>query len=214
MMQKPTKATMKSRLFPLIACSLVSSLAISAEQIGPTHAIKEPDMLQEIHRVLIEKQKSGEIARLQKEAVDRAKVSIENPKPVKGITRVEKSRVFYWDPTVTVPKTITDPNGNIIAHAGKKVNPLDYVNLPQNMLFFDGSDPAQVLKAKALIQHYNGLLKPILVNGKPFEISRQWKMQVYFDQGGSLVRKLGITRVPSLVSQEGRRLRIDEMEIK
>ena len=170
-------------------------------------------MLQEIYRVLNEKQKSGELARLQKEAVDQAKHSIENPKPVKGLARVEKARVFYLDPTVRVPRTITDPNGNVIAEAGKTINPLDYVNLPKNMLFFDGTDPAQVRKASALMQHYNGQVKAILVNGQPLEMSRQWKTQVYFDQGGILVRKLGLVRVPSLVSQEGKRLRIDELEV-
>ena len=68
--------------------------------------------------------------------------------------------------------------------------------------------------AKSLMKHYDGQLKAILVNGQPLEMSRQWKTQVYFDQGGSLVRKLGITRVPSLVSQEGKKLRIDELEVR
>ncbi|WP_299157432.1 type-F conjugative transfer system protein TraW [Accumulibacter sp.] len=204
---------MSRRLIPYLLAFAVSAPALSAEQIGPVHPIKEPDMLQEIYRVLNEKQKSGELARLQKEAVERGKHSIENPKAVQGLSRVEKARFFYWDPTVRVPKTISDPNGNVIAEAGKTVNPLDYVNLPQNMLFFDGSDPAQVAKAKALMKHYNGQMKAILVNGQPLEMTRQWKTQVYFDQGGSLVRKLGITRVPSLVSQEGKKLRIDELEV-
>lgn len=110
-------------------------------------------MLQEIYRVLNEKQKSGELARLQKEAVERGKHSIENPKAVQGLSRVEKARFFYWDPTVRVPKTISDPNGNVIAEAGKTVNPLDYVNLPQNMLFFDGSDPAQVASWRTCLNH-------------------------------------------------------------
>ncbi|WP_172600131.1 type-F conjugative transfer system protein TraW [Sulfuricystis multivorans] len=204
---------MLRRLTPLIiACGVVIP-SKAAEQIGPVHPIVEPDMLQEIYRVLKEKQRSGELARLQKEAVDRAKRSIENPKPVKGLSRVEKARVFYWDPTVRVPKTITDPNGNVIAEAGKTINPLDYVTLPKNLLFFDGTDPAQVKKAEALMQQYNGQMKAVLVNGQPLEMSRQWKTQVYFDQGGMLVRKLGIIRVPSLVSQEGKRLRIDELEM-
>ena len=34
---------------------------------------------------------------------------------------------------------------------------------------------------------------------------------VYFDQQGALTRKLGITQVPALVSQEGAQLRIDEL---
>ena len=205
---------MLRRSFILLLALSFGQPVFAAEQLGPVHPIAEPDMLQEIYRVLKEKERSGELARLQKEAIERGKYSIENPKPVQGLARVEKARFFYYDPTVRVPKTIRDPLGNVIAEAGKEINPLDYVNLSKHMLFFDGTDQAQVAKAVALIKHYDGAVKPILVSGQPLELSRKWKSQVYFDQGGSLVRKLGIQRVPSLVTQEGKKLRIDELELK
>ena len=41
-----------------------------------------------------------------------------------------------------------------------------------------------------------------------------WKTPVYYDQEGTLVRKLGITGVPAIVSQEGSRLRIDEVTVR
>lgn len=194
--------------------TLLSVSALAIEQIGPLHPIVEPDMLEEIYRVLNEKEKSGFTARVQKEAIDRSKRSIENPRPVDGLARVDKARHFYWDPTIRVPKTIRDPEGNVIAEEGKTVNPLDYVSLSKHLLFFDGRDPAQVEKAIAIVKRYNGLVKPIMVAGPPLEMSRQWKMQVYFDQGGALVRKLGIQRVPSLVTQENKKLRIDELEVQ
>ncbi len=170
-------------------------------------------MIKEIERTLREKEKTGELAKLQKEAIARSKQSIENPRPVAGISRVERARTFYWDPTIRIPQTIRDTEGNVIAEAGKAINPLDYVNLSKHLFFFDGRDPNQVAKAKAVISHYEGRVKPILVAGPVAELSRQWKSQVYFDQGGTLVRKLGITRVPSLVTQEGKKLRIDELEV-
>lgn len=191
---------------------IICSEGYGAEQLGPLHPIVEPDMLQEIYRVLNEKEKSGETARLQKEAIERSKKSIENPPLVSGLKKVEKARHFYWDPTVTVAKTIHDPQGNVIAEAGQKVNPLDYVPMTRHLLFFDGRDPTQVAKAVALIKHYKGLVKPILTGGQPLSLSREWKTQVFYDQGGALVRKLGITKVPSLVTQEGKKLRIDELE--
>jgi len=36
---------------------------------------------------------------------------------------------------------------------------------------------------------------------------------VFFDQQGLLVRRLGIRQVPALVTQEGKRLRIDELKV-
>ena len=37
------------------------------------------------------------------------------------------------------------------------------------------------------------------------------RVPVYYDQNGTLTRQLGIAQVPALVSQEGLRLRIDEL---
>ena len=94
---------------------------------------------------------------------------------------------------------------------GNGVNPLTIVSLSQRLLFFDGRDAAQVRQARALIERYDGKVKPILVAGSYLDLMRQWRFSVYYDQQGALVQKLGITQVPALVSQEGPRLRIDEL---
>ena len=46
------------------------------------------------------------------------------------------------------------------------------------------------------------------------ELMKSWKLRLYYDQEGVLVRKFGITAVPAIVSKEGQRLRIDEVLIK
>lgn len=170
-------------------------------------------MLDEIYRVLKEKERNGEIERHQRESVERAKQAIANPKPVEGIGRVQKARTFYFDPTIIAQETIRDHEGRVVAEKGAKANPLDYVNMSKHLLFFDGRDSQQVAKAIAIMRHYSGKVKPILVAGPVMDLSKQWQQQVYFDQGGILVRKLGISKVPSLVSQEGKLLRIDELEV-
>lgn len=202
---------MLGRTISLVLCFL-PVLALAGEQVGPVHPIVEPDMLEEIYRVLKEKEKSGELAKLQEEAVERSKRSIETPKPVEGLEKVKKANHFYWDPSVTAPQTIKDPEGRTIVEAGTVVNPLDYVNMSKHLLFIDGNDPDQVKKAYTINEQHKGMVKVIMTAGKPLQLSREWKTQIYFDQGGSLVRKLGIKKVPSLVSQEGKRLRIDELE--
>jgi len=45
------------------------------------------------------------------------------------------------------------------------------------------------------------------------DLMKRWQIRVYYDQQGSLTRRLGITQVPALVSQEGLRLRIDELAL-
>jgi len=170
-------------------------------------------MLQEIMRVLNEKEKSGELAKLKKEAIARSERHIEEPTPVEGLTRTSRPRTYYWDPSIRADRTITDPQGRVVVLAGTVVNPLDVVSLPENLLFFDARDKQQVAKAAQIITKYEGRVKAILVGGAVLDLTRQWKFQVYFDQGGYIVKKLGIKQVPALVSQEGKRLRIDEVDV-
>ena len=62
-----------------------------------------------------------------------------------------------------------------------------------------------------LLDERGGRLKVILTGGSYLDLMRRWKHPVFFDQQGSLAEKLGIRHVPALVSQEDRRLRIDEL---
>ena len=81
------------------------------------------------------------------------------------------------------------------------------------LLFFDARDTRQVRRALELMAHYQGRLKPILTGGSYLDLMKSWRIPVYYDQQGLLTRRLGITQVPALVSQDGKRLRIDEMEV-
>ena len=54
-------------------------------------------------------------------------------------------------------------------------------------------------------------MKPILVGGEPLKLMRQWKREIFYDQGGVLSRKFLLKQSPAIVSQEGKRLRIDEI---
>ena len=111
-------------------------------------------------------------------------------------------------------QNITDDKGNIIVPAGTSKNPLEVVSLSKHLLFFDGSDRDQVRYARTLIDHYGGKVKPILVAGSYLDLMKAWQLSVYFDQQGVLTTKFGITQVPALVSQEGLRLRIDELRYR
>jgi conjugal transfer pilus assembly protein TraW len=51
------------------------------------------------------------------------------------------------------------------------------------------------------------------VAGSYLALMQRWQVLVYYDQQGALTRKLGITHVPALVSQEGKQLRIDELAL-
>ena len=210
----------KPRHLALVAALLViggvatGSRAEDLGTIGQTYAIEEPHLLRYIEQTLRDKEKTGELASLEEQAKSRVIESIRNPKPLAGIRPTETARTFYFDPSIKVERNITDDKGNIIVPAGTTKNPLEVVSLSKHLLFFDGSDRDQVRYARSLIDHYGGKVKPILVAGSYLDLMKDWQLSVYFDQQGVLTTKFGITQVPALVSQEGLRLRIDELRYR
>jgi conjugal transfer pilus assembly protein TraW len=210
----------KLRCLALVAAMLVigdvatASHAEDLGTMGQTYAIAEPHLLHYIEQTLRAKEKSGELANLEEQAKNRVIDSIRNPKPLAGLRPTETARTFYFDPSIKVEQNITDDKGNIIVPAGTTKNPLEVVSLSKHLLFFDGRDREQVRYARSLIDHYGGKVKPILVAGSNLELMKAWQRSVYFDQQGVLTTKFGITQVPALVSQEGLRLRIDELRYR
>ena len=181
--------------------------------IGPTYEISEPHLLQMIEQRLREKERSGELGRLEAQARERGIATVKNPPPVTGLRATETVRTFYFDPSFTLDRNILGPQGELLFAAGTRKNPLEVVSLSRHLLFFDARDPRQVGRARQLIAHYQGRVKPILVGGSYLDLMQSWHVPVYYDQQGLLTRRLGITQVPALVSQEGLRLRIDELAV-
>lgn len=198
----------------LVAVAILLSFAARAQDlgvIGPVYPIAEPSLLEVILSKLREAEATGVLARLQRDAQANAKRGIEEPAPVARITKTTKARSFYYDPSIVVPYAITDAEGNMIVFRGTKVNPLDTVSLSKALLFIDARDAAQVGRAGNILDERGGKVKVILTGGSYLDLMRRWKRPVFFDQQGSLTEKLGIRHVPALVTQEGKRLRIDEL---
>jgi conjugal transfer pilus assembly protein TraW len=160
------------------------------------------------------KEASGELKRHEQEARDRAAYAVNNPRPVDGLRRAQAARTFYFDPTFTLQSNVVDGTGAVLFPAGTRKNPLEVVSLSKHLLFFDARDPGQVARARELIEHYQGKVKPILVGGSYLDLMKRWNKPVFYDQDGTLVRKFGIAAVPAIVSQEGQRLRIDEVPVR
>ena len=98
-----------------------------------------------------------------------------------------------------------------IVPPGTVINPLDTVTLSQALLFIDARDREQVARARKLVDERQGKVKVILTGGSYLDLMRRWQRPVFYDQQGNLTTKLGIRQVPALVTQDGRRLRIDEL---
>lgn len=181
--------------------------------IGPTYEITERDLIEAIQGKLQRMAETGELDRIQEDYRRRVVAAIELPRPVPGIRATETARTFYIDPTWTLPRDVVDEEGNILYRAGVKINPFDYDRMTKALLFFDARDERQVEFAKRFMAEYPMPVKPILIGGEPLKLMREWRREVFYDQGGALTRRLSIDQSPAVVTQEAKRLRVDEIRL-
>jgi conjugal transfer pilus assembly protein TraW len=197
-------------------CLFLFAIGVHAEDlgtIGPTYEITERDLIEVIKNKLSRMERTGELAKLHDDYKRRVIAGIEQPRSVPGIKPTETARTFYIDPTFTLDRNIQDEHGRIIYPAGTKVNPFDYDRMTKVLLFFDGSSKEQVEFAKRFMAESKLVVKPILVAGEPLKLMREWKREVFYDQGGALTRRFSITQAPAVVRQEGKRIRVDEIRM-
>ena len=203
-----------ARLLAAAVAAMVATTPARAQDlgvIGPVYPIAEPSLLDVILGRLRAAEQDGTLARLQRDAQARVRQTVDEPAPVAGLARARQARRFHHDPSIVVQEAILDSDGRVIVPPGTVVNPLDTVTLSQALLFIDARDREQVARARKLIDERQGKVKVILTGGSYLDLMRRWQRPVFYDQEGTLTTKLGIRQVPALVTQDGRRLRIDEL---
>ena len=176
---------------------------------GATWAVAEPDLLEEIEARLLEMQRSGALARLKEEARERARRTLEEPPPVRGIAPATRERSRLFDPAIVVERDIRTADGILIAAAGTPVNPLERMPLTRELLFVDGRREAEIAWALA----HERPAKIVLLAGRPLDLMRRHRRPFFFDTGGRLAARFGIGATPSVVAQDGTRLRITEVPV-
>ena len=180
---------------------------------GATWPVAEPDLLAEIEARLVEMERSGELARLEREARANARRKLEEPDPAPGIAPAREERSRLFDPAIAVARDIRTPGGVLIAAAGTRVNPLERTALVRDLLFVDGRREAEVAWALARDEESGRLPKIVLLAGRPLELMRRHRRPFFFDQGGRLAARFGLRFTPSLVERAGTQLRITEFPV-
>jgi len=207
---------MRKKVIPAVLLGALLSVSSGAGAddlgvVGPTYEIVERDALELITSRLKRMEKSGELAKYQEDYKNKVINSIEHPRPLTGFKSTETPSTHYYDPTIVTDRDIVDATGKIIYPRGTRVNPLDYVGWNTYLLFVDGRDEKQLEFTRKVVATSDRPVKVVLVAGEPMALMRKWKSPVYFDQGGSLIKRFSIAQVPAIVRQEGKRLRIDEL---
>ena len=191
--------------------------AVSAKDLGirgATWPVAEPDLLARIEARLREMKRSGELARLEKEARQRARSRLEEPEPVPGIAPARERRSRLFDPAIVVERDLRTPDGTLIAAAGTRANPLERMPLTRGLLFVDGNRDAEIAWALAHEDESGRPAKIVLLAGRPLDLMRKHQRPFFFDTGGRLAARFGLRFTPSLVEQAGTRLRIIEIPVE
>ena len=196
----------------LMICSTTTALGFDFGKVGTSFVVEEEGFVEMMLRKLKEVNWKAENKKMKNIAIRR----VQNPIAVAGIKPATENREFWQDPTYTLKEDVVLPCGKVLHKAGKKVNPLDYMDLERKLFFIDGREARQVewLKQQLVSGSSNEENKlenrVILVGGSIFDLQEELGSEVYFDQAGELTTRFGIRGSPALAKQDGKMLRIEE----
>lgn len=192
---------------------LQPALAKSFGVQGETFEITEEHLIHMIERKLLIAKEDGRLDALQEEMRQKTIERSERPIPVEGIQPATQYRSFLYDPTVVADQDYHDLDGNVVVAKGTTANPFDMVSLPYDLLFIDGNRDVEVEWALALHHEKQGAVRIILLDGAPLDLMRTHKVRVYFDQRSALSNQFNLSKTPSRITQDGRKLLIEEIPV-
>ena len=164
--------------------------------VGETWPVAEPDLLAVIGARLAEMERSGELARIEADAQERARRWIEEPEAAPGIAPATGWRTRRIDPAVVVSEDILGPDGEVVAAAGTRIDPFEHATLTRDVLFVDGRREAEV----AWALDYARPAKIVLLAGRPLDLMRRHGRPFFFDLGARLAGRFAIRATPAVLA--------------
>lgn len=213
-MTQQTKIAL-SRCAVALLCAGIAAMAHAEDlgKYGNVWGIAEKDGVAQIKDKLVDLKNSGELDKRMNQARSDIVQNLTNPAPIKGIRKAAANASRTFDSSIVVKQDVKDDKGRVVVRAGTRVNPLEMRGLSKALLFIDGRDRAQVAWVKKRIAS-NPKDKVILVGGNWRVLSGELKRVVYFDQQGAMTKRFGIRAVPTVISQAGSVLKIEEVVAK
>jgi conjugal transfer pilus assembly protein TraW len=190
-----------------------SSHAKALGVIGTPFLIAEPDLLVVIQNQVAMLSRHNGFDALQADVNRSLGQALDQPAAVIGLSRALKSRTWLFDPSIILSDDVKDDHGQVVLSAGQKMNPLDKASLQHALVFYDASDSRQVRLAEQLNKLLQGNTELILVGGSVKSQMERFHKPVYFDQGSRLIGRFQLHHVPSVITQEDRHLRIQEVAL-
>ena len=120
-----------------------NATAYNHGELGRIYPINEMDLIEFIQNQLRQKEKSGELARLNAEFLKKTKAHIDRP-PSVHLKPAVRNKSWEFNPEIVLSRDIYDSQNHLIAKKGTRINPLDRVNLTSTLLIFDGDDEREL----------------------------------------------------------------------
>ncbi|WP_420136162.1 type-F conjugative transfer system protein TraW [Serratia liquefaciens] len=205
---------MMRRIGVVLSLSLLSGMVFAKDfgRLGDQWPVLETDMLDFMQSQMQSRVDDGSWGREMEVFKQRVERNSQRPAPVEGLGNSERYEERFFDPSVQLSADLKDDKGRVFAHKGEVINPLATVPFVQTLYFIDGDDPQQVAWMKAQTPE-TLMVKIILVKGDIPQTSERLDSRIYFDQGGALSRRFGLTTVPVRITAapSGLRLRIESI---
>ena len=173
---------------------------------GKLYEIKEEDMLSYVRRkagaIDMQALRESMEKKFEESYAEHSLVSLDVPSAT-------EERVRYVDPSVVVRNPLYDHTGKMISPAGI-VNPLDHISLSKSIIVLREDQLKRALKKIS----GNGE-KPILIlTDGDIQRASSLAGQIVYGASPFMLRRLQIEKVPSLVTQDGRKLRVEELTLE
>lgn len=198
----------------LIFISILSILftsTLSAKDLGEfgiTYPIAERDALEEIQ----EKVKKVDWSRFfNKEKISNL-VRRYKPRSLPQLPVAREDKVFTVDLTFRLEFDIPDGKGGILYPEGYTFNPLDYVVLPNTLVFINGADEEQLKWFRDSEYYKDPKVMLLITDGSYYKVSQKLHRAVFYADR-TIIERLKINAQPSVLRQKGRVMEVREYAI-
>lgn len=170
------------------------------DPVGPLYAIKEPDMQEQMRK----KFDSADWSKMAEKAKSRAKqAEIDVPLPP-----APKDRVRLVDVSAKLMRDVVGPNGEVLATAGTVINPLEHVSLDERYVIFDPTSRFEAEVVARWRKQYPAIT--LIATHWDNQLGSKFDVPV-FVLDPLLKRRFQIEYSPSLVEQEGVKIKVTEL---
>jgi len=186
-------------------CLTALSYAEVVGTFGNTYSITEQDAYEEIMQKVQKHNWQKEFARIDRNIKNKTTVNFK-------LRHAKENKTFYVDPTYTLDFDITNEKGQIIYPKGYSFNPLQYMQFPYTLVFFDADSITEIqwIKSQNLASRWDVMF--IATNGNSLKAESLLNRVVYV-ASKKMFDRFKIKATPSILYAQNNMLIVQEVGV-